>query len=104
MRRDSVSFLSDMPVLRGSLVRLEPLSTAHGAALALAAEEDRGSYAFTVVPRANEVGAYLAAQSGRRDAGELVPFAQVRQADGQAMGCAPLLVPVPGPGRRRPPA
>jgi hypothetical protein len=46
-----VSFLGANPVLTGSLVRLEPLSTVHGAGLARAAEEDRGSYAFTVVPR-----------------------------------------------------
>jgi hypothetical protein len=59
--------------LTGSLVRLEPLSTVHRAGLARAAEEDRASYAFTVVPRVNEVEAYLAAQSGRADAGELVP-------------------------------
>lgn len=41
----------DVPVLEGSLVRLEPLSMSHAAELATAAEEDRTSYAFTLVPR-----------------------------------------------------
>jgi RimJ/RimL family protein N-acetyltransferase len=94
-----VSFLKEIPALGGSLVRLEPLSPAHGAGLAAAAEEDRGGYTFTVVPRANEVGAYLAAQSGRADAGELVPFAQVRLADGQAVGCTSYGHPRYWPGR-----
>ncbi|HEY2281680.1 MAG TPA: GNAT family protein [Streptosporangiaceae bacterium] len=94
-----MSFLKEIPVLCGSLVRLEPLSAGHVAGLARAAEEDRGSYAFTVVPRADEVQAYLAAQSGRADAGELVPFAQVRVADGQAVGCTSYGHPRYWPGR-----
>jgi len=42
----------DVPVLGGSLVRLEPLSVRHALDLARAAEEDRSAYDFTVVPRA----------------------------------------------------
>ena len=76
----------DVPVLEGSLVRLEPLSVRHGEDLAAAAEEDRGSYEFTLVPRASEVGRYLSAQLARTAQG-LIPFAQVRQADGRAVGC-----------------
>ncbi|HUN35664.1 MAG TPA: GNAT family protein [Trebonia sp.] len=76
----------DVPVLEGSLVRLEPLAVGHAQDLATAAEEDRGSYEFTMVPRASEVGDYLTAQFGRTAQG-LVPFAQVRQADGRAVGC-----------------
>ena len=97
--KNGVSFLGQSPVLTGSLVRLEPLSPAHGAGLAAAAEEDRGGYAFTVVPRANEVEAYLAAQAGRAETGELVPFAQVRLADGQAVGCTSYGHPRYWPGR-----
>jgi RimJ/RimL family protein N-acetyltransferase len=97
--KNGVSFLSEVPVLRGSLVQLEPLSTGHEAGLARAAEEDRSSYAFTVVPRAHEVGTYLAAQAGRAEVGELVPFAQVRLADGQAVGCTSYGQPRYWPGR-----
>ena len=45
-----------VPVLEGTLVRLEPLAVRHADDLAAAAEEDRGSYSFTLVPRAVEVG------------------------------------------------
>ena len=45
-----------VPALEGSLVRLEPLSVSHAPDLAVAAEEDRSRYAFTLVPRADEVG------------------------------------------------
>lgn len=75
-----------VPVLDGSLVRLEPLSFSHEEDLAAAAEEDRGSYGFTLVPHAEEVGGYLSAQFERAEQG-LIPFAQIRQADGRAVGC-----------------
>jgi RimJ/RimL family protein N-acetyltransferase len=88
----------DVPVLEGSLVRLEPLSGRHAADLAAAAEEDRGSYAFTLVPRAGEVGDYLAAHSARMARG-LVPFAQVRRADDRAVGCTAYWEPRHWPGR-----
>jgi RimJ/RimL family protein N-acetyltransferase len=79
-------FLPDIPVLCGSLVRLEPLSTTHAADLAHAAEEDRGAYGFTQVPRAWEVEDFIAAHFERVREGKLVPFAQIRQADGRAVG------------------
>lgn len=75
-----------VPVLEGSLVRLEPLSLRHENDLAAAAEEDRDSYGFTLVPHAGEVGGYLAAQFERAEQG-LIPFAQIRRADGRAVGC-----------------
>jgi hypothetical protein len=74
----------DVPVLHGTSVRLEPLAMRHAPDLALAAEEDRSSYGFTVVPRAAEVEQYLAAQLSRDG---LTPFAQVRMRDGIAVGC-----------------
>ena len=85
-------------VLDGSLVRLEPLAVRHAADLAVAAEEDRSSYGFTLVPRASEVGGYLSAQFARAAQG-LIPFAQIRQADGRAVGCTAYWDPRSWPGR-----
>jgi RimJ/RimL family protein N-acetyltransferase len=94
-----MSFLAELPVLSGVLVRLEPLSPAHRADLAVAAEEDRGSYAFTEVPRAGGVDAFLAAHAERAAAGRMVPFAQIRRADGRAVGCTSYYDPRYWPGR-----
>lgn len=88
----------DVPVLHGSLVRLEPLSKNHAPDLARSVEEDRSSYRFTLVPRAAEVGAYLEAQFARRRDG-LTPFAQVRTRDGRAVGCTAFWDPRTWPGR-----
>jgi N-acetyltransferase len=88
----------EIPLLDGSLVRLEPLAVRHAADLAVAAEEDRGSYGFTVVPRASEVGDYLDAQFARAAQG-LIPFAQIRRADGRAVGCTAYWDPRSWPGR-----
>ncbi|GII79786.1 N-acetyltransferase [Sphaerisporangium rufum] len=78
-----MSFRFDVPVLHGSRVRLEPLAMRHGPDLARAAEEDRASYRYTLVPRAEEMDGYLAAHLVRPG---LTPFAQVRVADGVAVG------------------
>jgi N-acetyltransferase len=75
-----------VPVLEGALVRLEPLAVRHAADLSAAADEDRGSYGFTLVPPGSEIGGYLDAQFARTGQG-LVPFAQVRRSDGRAVGC-----------------
>src|SRR5919197_466789 len=91
-----MSVLLDVPVLHGSLVRLEPLAMRHAPDLARAAEEDRSSYEFTVVPRASEVEAYLAAQFARDG---LTPFAQVRVSDGKAVGCTAFCEPRTWPDR-----
>jgi N-acetyltransferase len=74
----------DVPPLSGSLVRLEPLSASHVPDLTEAAEECRAAYGFTWVPRAAEVGDYVRAQ---RERSGLIPFAQIRLADGKAVGC-----------------
>jgi N-acetyltransferase len=74
----------DVPPLTGSLVRIEPLSAAHVPDLAEAAEEGRGSYGFTWVPRAAEVADYVQEQLNRVG---LTPFAQIRLTDGKAVGC-----------------
>jgi RimJ/RimL family protein N-acetyltransferase len=88
----------DVPVLEGSLVRLEPLAASHANDLAVAAEEDRASYGFTLVPRAGEVGSYLAAQFARVEQG-LTPFAQIRRSDSRAVGCTAYWDPRYWPGR-----
>jgi RimJ/RimL family protein N-acetyltransferase len=88
----------NVPVLEGALVRLEPLAVRHAVDLAAAAEEDRGSYGFTMVPRGPEVGGYLEAQFARTAQG-LIPFAQVRRADGRAVGCTAYWDQRSWPGR-----
>jgi N-acetyltransferase len=87
-----------VPVLEGSLVRLEPLAICHAGDLTAAAEEDRGSYGHTLVPRGSEVGGYLDAQFARAAQG-LIPFAKVRRADGRAVGCTAYWNPRAWPGR-----
>jgi RimJ/RimL family protein N-acetyltransferase len=86
----------DVPVLHGSLVRLEPLAMSHAPDLTRATEEDRSSYGFTLVPRAAGVEAYLSAQLARDG---LTPFAQVRARDGRAVGCTAFWDPRTWPGR-----
>ncbi|MEU6350924.1 GNAT family protein [Streptomyces sp. NPDC047072] len=74
------------PLLEGALVRLEPLGHRHAADLAVAAEERRETYAYTWVPRADEVGGYVDAQLARAATGRLAPYAQVSVATGRAVG------------------
>jgi N-acetyltransferase len=91
--------LHDVPVLRGVLVRLEPLSRRHAADLALAAEEERSAYDFTWVPRGDEVEAYLHSLFQRAVEGKLIPFAQIRVADQRAVGCTAYGNPRTWPSR-----
>ncbi|MFE0252558.1 GNAT family N-acetyltransferase [Streptomyces sp. NPDC059010] len=81
-----MGFKLEGPVLEGALVRLEPLTHRHAADLAVAAEEDRGTYAFTWVPRKHEIGDYVDAQLERAATGRLAPYAQVSLATGRAVG------------------
>ncbi|MGW1257274.1 GNAT family N-acetyltransferase [Streptomyces sp. NPDC002513] len=81
-----MTFILRGPVLQGALVRLEPLEHRHAAGLAVAAEEDRASYAYTWVPRAHEVGDYIDAQLARAAAGRLAPYAQIAVATGRVVG------------------
>ncbi|HEX4092301.1 MAG TPA: GNAT family protein [Trebonia sp.] len=74
----------DVPPLSGSLVRIEPLSAGHVPDLIEAAEENRASYGFTWVPGADGVADYVREQQARVG---LTPFAQIRLADGKAIGC-----------------
>ena len=86
----------DAVVLKGSLVRLEPLKAGHVPGLMAAAEEDRSAYAWTVVPRAWEVAAYVAAQLAREG---MTPFAQVRVSDEAPVGCTAFWNPRAWPDR-----
>jgi N-acetyltransferase len=86
----------DAVVLKGSLVWLEPLDIDHVPGLMAAAAEDRSSYAWTAVPRAEEMGAYVAAQLTRDG---MTPFAQVRVSDKALVGCTALWNPRAWPGR-----
>jgi RimJ/RimL family protein N-acetyltransferase len=79
-------FTLEGPVLDGTLVRLEPLGHHHVADLAMAVEENRGSYGFTWVPTAAEVGGYVDQQLGRAAAGRLAPYAQIAKETGRAVG------------------
>ncbi|MFJ7233571.1 GNAT family N-acetyltransferase [Streptomyces tendae] len=81
-----MTFTLKGPVLEGTLVRLEPLGHQHAAELAVAAEEERGTYAFTSVPRADEVGSYIDAHLATAATGRLAPYAQVSLATGRAIG------------------
>ncbi len=74
------------PVLAGTLVRLEPLGHRHAADLAVAVQEDRGSFGYTWVPTADEVGAFIDAQLERAATGRLAPYAQIARASGRAVG------------------
>ncbi|WP_369259550.1 GNAT family N-acetyltransferase [Streptomyces sp. R35] len=88
-----MTFKLEGPVLEGALVRLEPLDPSHAADLAAAAEEERGSYEFTWVPRADEVGQYIDAQLARAATGKLAPYAQVSVASGRAIGATSFWEP-----------
>ncbi|WP_159327836.1 GNAT family N-acetyltransferase [Streptomyces tendae] len=81
-----MTFTLKGPVLEGTLVRLEPLGHQHAADLAVAAEQDRGTYDFTTVPRADEVGSYIDAHLATAATGRLAPYAQVSLATGRAVG------------------
>ncbi|MFI2412154.1 GNAT family N-acetyltransferase [Streptomyces sp. NPDC018947] len=81
-----MTFTLKAPVLEGTLVRLEPLGAQHATDLALAGEEERGTYGFTWVPRAEEIHAYLDARAARAATGRLAPFAQISLASGRAVG------------------
>jgi RimJ/RimL family protein N-acetyltransferase len=82
----------EVAALEGQLVRLEPLVQAHAGPLAGAAAENRETYGYTYVPEGPDaMGTFVAGLIAARDAGEEVPFAQVRLADGQPVGMTRML-------------
>ncbi|WP_380280819.1 GNAT family N-acetyltransferase [Kitasatospora purpeofusca] len=92
-----MAFPFDAPPLEGTLVRLEPLARRHLADLAAAAEEERGSYGFTEVPRAEDVPRYFDEHAARVEAGLGAPYAQVDRATGRAVGATAYWSPRPWP-------
>ncbi|MDI6102218.1 GNAT family protein [Actinoplanes sp. NEAU-A12] len=87
----------DSPVLQGRLVRLEPLGHQHVADLTRAAGEDRGAYAWTWVPAAEEVERYVTEQRAAAATGRLTPYAQISLASGRAVGATAYWDPRPFP-------
>lgn len=86
----------------GQLVRLEALVPSHASDLADAAEEDRGAFGFTWVPRRSEVGAFIRSHLERAESGRFTPLAQIRLADERAVGCTAYWDPRTLPGRSEP--
>jgi N-acetyltransferase len=74
------------------VARLEPLSATHVDALAQAAAEDRSNYSLAAVPDGRAATErYVLQLLDARAAGEAVPFAQVRVADGAVVGATRYL-------------
>jgi N-acetyltransferase len=94
-----VSVVLHVPVLEGAHVLVVPLGPQHASDLAVAAEEDRSSYAFTTVPTAVEVDTYIGHQLRRRGEGHMFPFALIRRSDMRAVGCTAYWEPRSWPGR-----
>ena len=73
--------------LRGVHVRLEPMTSAHVAALAAAAGSDREAYPWSAVPiGVEETRSYVSEALAARDAGSAVPLVTLRAADAQVLG------------------
>jgi hypothetical protein len=85
-----VDFKLAGPVLEGESVRLEPLERRHAPDLAVAAEENRDSYTFTWVPRADEAEAYVDAQLARAATGRLGGFCRISVASRRLARTPPL--------------
>ena len=76
-----------MLTLEGKFVRLVPLDLGHSTALLAAANENRSSFTFTVIPR-DEIEMRMFIQLARTDAehGMAVPFATVDAQTGRLVG------------------
>jgi N-acetyltransferase len=82
----------DIGPFSGQLVRLEPLSERFVDELIVAANEDRGTFGYTSVPRTRrDVAEHVQALLVAREAGDTVPFAQIRARDGAAVGMTRFL-------------
>src|SRR5258708_32495928 len=81
------------PVLTGERVLLTPLTDAHIEDLISASAEDRATYALTsFVPHGRrQVENHVQERMRDAAAGEVVPFAQLRLADGRAVGSTMFL-------------
>jgi RimJ/RimL family protein N-acetyltransferase len=98
-----VSEVLRVPELVGEVVRLEPLSRGHADDLLVAANEDRSTYGFTVVPSSLDVmRSYIDALLSDFERGVVVPFAQVSVATGRAIGATRYLTFRYRPGQETP--
>ena len=78
---------TDIPVLRGRHVRLEPLEHRHVDGLVAAAGDDESLYQWSPVPRGKIAAiSYVDTALAWRDAGSAIPFAIVRNEDGLVIG------------------
>ncbi|MDR3752294.1 MAG: GNAT family protein [Terracidiphilus sp.] len=77
----------ESPILKGSHVRLEPLSMSHFDGLVAAAAVDPSLYQWSAVPSDRDaVSPYIETALAWREAGKAVPFATIRKADGVVLG------------------
>jgi len=76
-----------VPVLEGAHVRLEPLDAAHVDGLVAAANGDRSTYGFMIVPATrDEMVDYVHDLLVQHEGGVSVPFAQVSVETGRVVG------------------
>ena len=76
-----------VPVMTGRHVRLEPLDHSHVGEALEAASEDRATYGFIAIPSEfTAMTAYVEGLLAERDAGAVVPFAQVDVISGRVVG------------------
>ncbi len=81
-----------VPTLSAEHVRLEPLALSHVDDLVGAANEDRSSYYFTVVPESfDEMTRYVEDVLALWNAGEVVPFVQIEPRSARAIGATRFL-------------
>lgn len=81
----------DTVVLEGTLVTLIPLERSHFEDLWLIASGDRSTFSYTWVPETKEaLHAYLDEAFEEYEAGEALPFTQVRRSDGRIVGTTRL--------------
>ena len=89
--------------LEGTHVRLAPLSLTHAPQLTAAANRERSTYGFTAVPATEQaMEAYIGGLLADAERDQVVPFAQVRVADGAAVGCTRFMYVVWWAGRDTP--
>lgn len=78
----------DVVTLEGELVRVEPLTLDHTAAMVAAASTDRSTFGLTTVPEANEqsVKRYITTAQEQYLRGEGLAFATIRRSDDRLVG------------------
>ncbi len=90
-------------MLSGVAVRLEPLRADHVPGLVEAAAEDRSTYGWTTVPAGTQgMQAHVDELLAAAEAGEVVPFTQVRAGDGSVVGATRFMTVRRRPGERIP--